>query len=94
MNLPLMIDKLVAGAISTAIRRELDRATHPKIAEKAGFVVGFTILLIGYGIQARAARLRRIDRRLAEVDEIDRKLDEFDEIDRKLDQVAEEVAAG
>ena len=82
-----MIDKLVAGAISTAIRRELDRAGTT-------IVVGFTILLIGYGIQARAARLRRIDRRLAEVDEIDRKLDEFDEIDRKLDQVAEEVAAG
>ena len=75
-----MIEELVAGAI----RRELDRLTHPKLAEKVGFVVGFTILLVGHGRQARAARLRRIDR----------KLDEVDEIDRKLDPVAEEVATG
>jgi hypothetical protein len=45
------------------------RLTHPKIAEKVGFATGFTILLVGYGMQRRKQRLERIERKIDRVDD-------------------------
>lgn len=60
-----LIQSLTQNAIRGAIQSEVDRYTHPRIAEKVGFAVGFTILLLGYSRHTRAARLKRIEDKLS-----------------------------
>jgi hypothetical protein len=51
------------------IRKETNRLTHPRIAEKVGFATGFMILLVGYGMQRRRQRLERIECKIDKVDD-------------------------
>jgi hypothetical protein len=68
-SLPGEVSRGAEHGIRSAIRSELDRWTHPKVAEKMGFVTAATICLVGYSIQRRRARLRRIEETVAAVAE-------------------------
>ena len=72
VSLASLPDEVRSGAergMRDAIRNELGRWTHPKVAEKIGVVSGATILLIGISVQRRRARLKRIEETLADVAE-------------------------
>ena len=85
-SLPNEVRRGAEDGMRSAIRSELDRWTHPKIAEKMGFVTGATIFLVGFGIQRRRARLQRIEETVADVAE-----ERLDRIEEKVAIVAEKV---
>ena len=68
-SLPRHVRRASERGMREGIRKETDRVTHPKIAEKVGFATGFTILLVGYGMQRRKRRLHRIEHKLDRIDD-------------------------
>jgi hypothetical protein len=68
-SLPGEVSRGAEYGMRSAIRGELDRWTHPKVAEKMGLVAGATVILVGYSVQRRRARLERIEEKVAEVAE-------------------------
>jgi transcription elongation GreA/GreB family factor len=68
-SLPAVVRRSSERGMREGIQKEADRVTHPKIAEKVGFAAGFTILLVGYGMQRRKERLHRIERKLDHIDD-------------------------
>jgi hypothetical protein len=63
-TLPQMIAGSVEEGVEVGVRRGIDRYLHPGIAEKVGFAVGATILIVGLAAQSRRRRQERIERKL------------------------------
>jgi hypothetical protein len=68
-SLPGEVRRGAEQGMRSAIRGELDRWTHPRVAEKMGFVTGAMICLVGYSVQRCRARLQRIEEKVAAVAE-------------------------
>ena len=45
---------------------------HPKVSEKIGFATGLTIMVVGYGVEARRRRLARIESKLDDLADLER----------------------
>jgi hypothetical protein len=68
-TLPEMIAGSVEEGVEVGVRRGVDRYLHPGIAEKVGFAVGATILVVGFAVQSRRRRQDRIEQKLDTVAE-------------------------
>jgi hypothetical protein len=69
---PTTLPQMMAGSVAEAVeegvevgvRRGISRYLHPGIADKIGFGVGATILVVGRAAQSRRRRQERIERKL------------------------------
>jgi hypothetical protein len=59
-----MIAGPVEEAVEVGVSRGIGRYLNPGIAEKVGFAVGATILIVGVAAQTRRRRRERIEQKL------------------------------